>query len=228
MIEFVKKHWGIVTFVIIILLFPYDVIDGREVWIFRIDLAKYNDFGGFIGGVLSIVAVILIYQTYQTQKEELRETKEQIEKSAIAAEKQAKAMNELAQINKLTLQFQKHNRRLQIMPSLRVFDHDPITFDRVKVLLEVQDNQLRLIDVLKKTDQELISLKILNVDKDIIKLPKTQIHFYVNHAPGEQFDLVVQYLDIDRNLYQQTIKMYHDKNSFHSLPPELLQPNDAT
>src|SRR5690606_10545697 len=62
-----KYVFWIILGMAVLLLFPYDVLNGIEVGGYVIDVGRYSLLGGFLSGVTSILAIILIYFTYNHQ-----------------------------------------------------------------------------------------------------------------------------------------------------------------
>jgi hypothetical protein len=69
----------IATLCIVIIFFPYNILDGLSLWNFTISIPSYHELGDFVGGistpVLSSLALFLLFLTYKSQKTELRETR---------------------------------------------------------------------------------------------------------------------------------------------------------
>lgn len=76
-IEFYKKNNLIINLIVIsllILFFPYFLLDGIPFWLFKSDLDYYEKFAPFLSIPLNMVTVVLVYKAYVSQKKELEDT----------------------------------------------------------------------------------------------------------------------------------------------------------
>lgn len=93
-----KKDFGLITSIIflfvglILLFFPFYILDGVSIGNWEIQTKRYGELGGFISGVsapfLSISAFILLYLTYKSQKQELSESRKILKQQNETIDKQ--------------------------------------------------------------------------------------------------------------------------------------------
>lgn len=78
-------HWLLLAVgTLILLCFPYGLLEGINLLGFNVRLNRYAQFGDFVGGILSLVTLVLVYLTYQSQRYEVRLMRIQGEQQEIA------------------------------------------------------------------------------------------------------------------------------------------------
>ena len=78
----------ILVFVIVLIFFPYNILNGKGLLGFFLNTNEYDKLGQFISGITSPITIILVYLTYRSQKEELQASKTILEKQSLTLEKQ--------------------------------------------------------------------------------------------------------------------------------------------
>jgi hypothetical protein len=82
----------LLSIALLMLFFPYFMLDGIKFWKFKLTIPDYDTLGPFIEGItapfLSIAAFILLYLTYKSQKQELTDSKEILRQQNATQQKQ--------------------------------------------------------------------------------------------------------------------------------------------